>query len=118
MSWVIQDEEKAKAAGATEMDEVLYVITIRDLLISYEALLGEEAWDRLSADRRASLAHRVKKYMENFYEDGTYTFGDALEDAVRDEVEAWGSEPHPVLGIAVKPEVFSSNVEEENDDHI
>ena len=36
MSWIVQSEKVAMAAGAMEEDEVLYAITVGDMVIAYE----------------------------------------------------------------------------------
>ena len=86
MSWVLQSEERAKAAGATEVDEVLYVISVGDLVIAYESVKGEGAWAQLSHEERVSLVNRARWYMESFCGEGSYNFADALKQAVEEEV--------------------------------
>jgi hypothetical protein len=90
MSWVIQSEEKAKAAGVTDEDEVLYAITVGDLVIAYEQQKGEGTWSQLSEEGKVSLTRRARWYMEGFCGEGSYNFADALRQAVEDETAERG----------------------------
>ena len=84
MSWIVQSEKVAMAAGAMEEDEVLYAITVGDMVIAYEQKKGGGAWSQLSVEEKVSLTHRARQCMEGFCGEGMYNFVDALKDAIRD----------------------------------
>lgn len=80
MSYVVYDEAKAKAAGATENEEILYVLQVADLKETLN--IRDIRWDDLPPEQQEKLKHTATKYLESFNGEGTYTWADALRDAI------------------------------------
>ncbi len=83
MGYVVYDEAKAKAAGALDGDQILYVLVVDDLATVYDEHKGEGAWDALSQEERQGKIHTATKHVEGGMEDGWWA--SALAEALGDE---------------------------------
>lgn len=92
-SWVVHSEVKPDIPGVSVGDRVVYVITVDDVATKYNELHDQEdkgdeglgeAWDSLPPETQEKFIHQAERYMEGLCSDGTFTFADAIEDAIRD----------------------------------
>lgn len=89
MSWIIRDPEQAAAVGVDlEAAEILYVITVSDLVDRFNQRHDPDeggdgaTWEGLDPERKLELTRQGGKYLENFNSMSTYYWADALDDAI------------------------------------
>ena len=90
MSWVIREQEQAAAALGDDLEgaEILYVITVSDLIDRYDQRHDPDdggdgsTWEGLDATTQEELRRQAGKALENFNSMSTYYWADALDDAI------------------------------------
>jgi hypothetical protein len=85
VSYIVSDE-KARELGLPEKEQVLVALTVDDLIDAADRLL-ENGWKGLADKEKSELIIRASNYLVNFLSEGTYTWQDALEDAVLDLID-------------------------------
>ncbi len=90
MSWVIREQEQAAAALGEDLDgaEILYVITVSDLIDRYDqrhdpADGGDgSTWEGLDATAQEELKRQAGKELEVFNSMSAYYWADAVDAGI------------------------------------
>jgi hypothetical protein len=87
MSWLNHSSDRP--LWADEGDEVVYVITVADVIGVYE---DEEdnpgrKWADFTASEKRELIRTVEGYLDGFMSGGQYTWADAIKDAIDNATE-------------------------------
>ena len=77
--WVVYDEAKAREAGATQNERVLYVITVADLASVFNDVEGL-AWDDLTEENRAKLIAKAIDHLDALQMDWTDAFQQVIAE--------------------------------------
>ena len=67
-------------------DEILHVLTIKDLVFVYEEERGEGSWERLPDEEKESLKWRTQRGVENGLE-WAEVMDVAIDEAIRQNAE-------------------------------
>ena len=92
LGWLVGEVHQAEAAGVDlELDEVVYVLQVRDLADTYRDFISENpdapedetAWEDLTAEHKAGLIDLAIRCVENL----DFPWTDAFQRAILDHQE-------------------------------
>ena len=92
VGWLVENKHQAEAAEVDlELDEVVYVLTVRDVAAVYRKFIlenpdapeGEPTWEELDDERKAGLINLAIEYVEKL----DFPWDEAIEQAILDQHE-------------------------------
>lgn len=71
----------------SERSEILYVIQVADLIAVYDAIFGEDSWNRLPSEEKNIQKNVAFRFIGRL-DSSSYNWMDALKDSILESKEA------------------------------